>query len=214
MKFVSYLTDLDQANAIADYIMRCRGQHVDAYLESGRKPIQLRKAIDRANKEKAILLIAKMERLSRNVPFLTEIMTSGIEVAAADNPAINRVTLRVIANLAETESRTISERTRKALAALKERGVKLGSARPGHWEGKEHIRLKALEKARTLSVDAIHQNKMRAYAGVLPMMKMMKGEGKKLREIADHLNKTGHKSRRGKKWTAMQVFRVLKMEAT
>jgi DNA invertase Pin-like site-specific DNA recombinase len=205
-----------QAKAIGDHIFRAGGDLIADYteVESGRncKRVELAKALSHAKRSKATLIIGKLDRLSRNAAFLMNLLESGVEIVAADNPSVNRLTLQILAVLAENEARSISERTKAALAALKERGGKLGSNRPGHWDGKEHLRLRALEKARVVAVEVMHQNRVAAYADILPIMKTLRGNGKTLKEVAEHLNDAGHTSRRGKRWTAMQVFRVLKMD--
>ena len=77
------------------------------------------------------MCVAKLDRLSRNVEFLAKVMNSNAEFVACDNPAANRLTLHILAAVAEAEAKAISDRTKAALAAAKKRGIKLGSARPG-----------------------------------------------------------------------------------
>jgi len=74
----------------------------------------------------AVLLIAKLDRLARNVAFIANLLEAGVEIAAADMPEANRFLLHVMAAVAEHEAQAISERTRAALAAAKARGVALG----------------------------------------------------------------------------------------
>src|SRR6516225_5751773 len=80
----------------------------------------------------ATLIIAKLNRLARNVHFVSGLMESGVEFTAVDFPQANRLTVHILAAVAEHEAKMISERTKAALAAAKRRGVALGGIRDGH----------------------------------------------------------------------------------
>ena len=80
---------------------------------------------------RAVLLLAKLDRLARNVAFVSGLMESGVEFVAADMPTVNRLTIHILAAVAEEEARMISARTKAALAAAKARGVVLGGRREG-----------------------------------------------------------------------------------
>ena len=79
----------------------------------------------------AKLIIAKLDRLARNVAFVSALMEAGVEFEAVDFPQANRLTIHILAAVAEHEAKAISERTKAALAAAKRRGVKLGGYRAG-----------------------------------------------------------------------------------
>jgi DNA invertase Pin-like site-specific DNA recombinase len=170
---------------------------------------ELARALAHAKRSKATLCVAKLDRLARNVEFLAKVMNSGCEFAAADMPAANRFMLHVMAAVAEHEAKAISDRTRAALAAAKARGMLLGSARPGHWKGREDKRLAGLKKARAAAVRVKQENAREAYTDLLPSIATLKREGLSLRAIAEKLNAEGHTTRRGRPWNPVQVSRVL-----
>jgi DNA invertase Pin-like site-specific DNA recombinase len=180
-------------------------------VESGKRidRPELAKALAHARRSRATLVVAKLDRLARNVEFLAKIMNSDVEFIACDFPAANRLTLHIMSAVAEAEAKATSDRTKAALAAAKARGTKLGSARPGHWDGREDRRLAGLEKARSQSIQVITQKAREAYADLLPVMTRMKAQGLSLRDIAEKLNAKGHTTRRGKPWNPVQVARVL-----
>lgn len=90
-------------------------------VESGRNPArpQLHAAISMARARRAVLLIAKLDRLSRNLHFLTGLMDAGVEFVCADNPHANKLTIHVLAAMAQYEAEMISQRTKAALAAAR-----------------------------------------------------------------------------------------------
>lgn len=203
-----------QTAAVNNYVNSVSGRLLADYTEneSGKncqRP-ELEKAIAHAARSKATLLVAKLDRLSRNVAFLSKLMESKVQFVCCDNPYATPLTLHILAAVAENEAKAISTRTKQALAALKARGVKLGSARPGAWEGKEHVRLAGLVKARQASLKSARVNRIAAYADLLPMLQEKRKLGKTLAEIAAELNDAGHTTRKGCRWCAMQVLRVLK----
>ena len=202
-----------QAAAVEAYAKQTGKQIVGRYLEveSGRKSDrpQLDRALAHARRSKGTLTVAKLDRLSRDVEFLAHVMNSGCEFVACDNPTANRLTLHVLAAVAEDEARRVSERTKAALAALKAKGVKLGSARPGHWDGNEDARLKGLAKARKVAAEVRSEMADQAYADIFTLVAEWRASGITLAGIAERLNAEGHTTRRGKPWNPVQVSRVL-----
>src|SRR5207302_5177810 len=88
---------------------------------------ELKKAIAACKKHKAKLVIAKLDRLSRNLAFIATLMESGVEFVAVDNPHANKLTVHILAAVAQHERELIAQRTRDALQAAKARGKKLGN---------------------------------------------------------------------------------------
>ncbi len=120
-----------QLAAIRAHAERTGAEVVAVYeeVESGRvsdRP-ELAKALAHARKAKAAFVVAKLDRLARNVAFVSQVMDSGVDFIAVDNPFATRLTLHILAAVAEHEAAMIAQRTKAALAAAKARGVKLGS---------------------------------------------------------------------------------------
>ena len=184
-------------------------------IESGKNSArpELAKAVAHAKRSKAVLVVAKLDRLARNVAFLSRLMESGVDFIAIDLEHANKMTIHLMAAVAEGEAKAISDRTKAALTAAKARGVQLGSARPGHWEGREEARTKGLEKARIVAAEKITQAAEEAYADIVPMMTELRSSGMTLKGIVERLNAEGHTTRRGKPWNSVQVMRVLDRSA-
>ncbi|MEQ8822494.1 MAG: recombinase family protein [Sumerlaeia bacterium] len=180
--------------------------------ESGKKANrpQLEKALAFAKRNGATVIVAKLDRLSRNVAFLSTLMESGVDFVATDNPAANRFTLHVLAAVAEHEREMISRRTKEALAQAKARGTALGSAKPGHWDGREDRRREGQAKGNRRSAEVRAAAAREEYADLLPTIRAMRGEGQSLRAIAAALNESGERTRRGAQFTASHIVRIIK----
>lgn len=170
---------------------------------------ELAKAIGHARRAKATLVVGKLDRLARNVAFVSALMESDVEFVACDNPHANRLTLHILAAVAEWEAQTISQRTKDALQAAKQRGTLLGSARPGHWDGREEARREGARKGRERSAEVRSAKAATNYADLLPLVQGMREQGLSLAVIAQRLNDKGQRTVRGKEWSAMQVSRLL-----
>lgn len=182
-------------------------------IQSGRRKDrpELAKALAHARRSKATLVVAKLDRLARNVAFLSALMESNADFVACDMEHANRLTIHILAAVAEAESKAISERTKTALSAAKARGTKLGSSRPGHWDGREDARLRGAKKGSAVAKRVRSEAADEAYADLYGRLKEIRDEGQTLRQIADDLNSEGHTTRRGKQWNSTQVLRVLKL---
>ena len=189
-----------QRKAVSDYVAG-KGQIIAEFVEveSGKKNDrpQLAQALAEAKRVGAILLIAKLDRLARNVAFIANLLEAGVEIAAADMPQANRFLLHVMAAVAEHEAQAISDRTRAALAAAKARGVALGWSIPSrHEEQRQAARNGALRNAQKADQHA---------ANVLPIVQKIAAGGASLRQTADELNARGIKTARGGRWHAATV---------
>jgi DNA invertase Pin-like site-specific DNA recombinase len=189
-----------QRSAVKTYLdggpWRLVAQHTE--VESGKRADrpELAKALAACRKHKAKLIIAKLDRLSRNLAFIAALMDSGVEFVAVDNPHANKLTIHILAAVAQHEREAISERTKAALAAAKARGKKLGGPRLAQ------ARKKSLA-ARSAAADAFAAN-------VRPIIEQIQASGvSSLRGVAKALNARGVRTARGSEWTAVQVNNVL-----
>lgn len=187
-----------QRKAVTDYLNGGKWQLVSEFteVETGkgsnaldRRP-QLKAAIDACRKHKATLVIAKLDRLARNVAFIAGLMDSRVDLVAVDNPNVNRMTLQILAAVAEDEARRISERTKAALQAAKARGKILGL----------HGRVLAKHNSETAAQFA---------AQVAPRVKALQSKGLTIRELTNELNQAGIPTPRGGKWHVASVHRLL-----
>jgi len=166
-------------------------------VESGRKNDrpQLAAALDLCRRQRATLVIAKLDRLARNVAFLARLMESGAEFVAVDNPHANKLMLHMLSAFAEHERDQISARTTAALAAAKARGVALGSPNPAAAAARGRAALAALEAP--------------AKARAVPIIHRLRSEGVTLRGIAAALVAEGVPPLRGSTWHPSTVRLLL-----
>ncbi len=155
-----------QRKAVLDYLNGNGSQLLEEYVEveSGKRTSrpELAKALEACKKNKATLVIAKLDRLARNVHFVSGLMESGVDFLAVDMPDANRLTVHILAAVAEHEREMISQRTKAALAEAKRRGVKLGRAKENKAAAKAHARslkpvLRKLAKGGITSVRKVTQ---------------------------------------------------------
>ena len=170
-------------------------------VESGKRTDQpeLDRALGLCRLYGATLVVAKLDRLARNVAFISKLMESGVDFVAIDFSQANRLTVHILAAVAEHEAAMISQRTRAALAAAKARGVQLGNPAnlcrqlDGSAKGNAAKTAKADKRA----------------ADLLPLILPMKAGGASLRQIADGLNRCGVPAPRGGEWSAVAIKRIL-----
>jgi|TARA_R110002020_G_scaffold360456_1_gene573104 DNA invertase Pin-like site-specific DNA recombinase len=187
-----------QLNYIEQYLANLTGEYevLDTFqdIESGKnseRP-ELNKAIKLAEKDKATLLVAKLDRLSRSVAFIAKLMEDkNVRFRVATMPDADEFQLHIYAALAQQERKFISERTKAALQQAKARGVKLGGARPEAQVRHEAVRAMA------------NQNALRVSKFILDNREA----GKTYKYIADHLNELSIPTARGAKWYDTTVRR-------
>jgi DNA invertase Pin-like site-specific DNA recombinase len=195
-----------QRKAVDDFLNGGDGKVVNEFVEveSGKKsdrPI-LAEAIKACRLYGAKLVIAKIDRLSRDAHFLLGLEKAGVDFVATDMPNANRLTVGIMAMIAEEERRMISRRTKDALAAAKRRGVKLGGYRAGS---------KLTAKARKAGQEANARIAAERAAYMHPVIAELQAAGAtSLRAVAAGLNDRGIPTARGiGPWSATQVLRVL-----
>ncbi|GAB5426956.1 MAG: recombinase family protein [Devosia indica] len=162
---------------------------------------ELDKAIAAARRAGCSIVVAKLDRLSRDVHFISGLMVQGVPFVVAELGAdTDPFVLHLYAALAEKERRLISERTKAALAAKKAQGVKLGNRTN-------------LDEASSKGNAVLRAQADQFAANVLPVVETIRGAGvSTLRGIADALNARGVKTARGGKWYAATVRNLLERE--
>ncbi len=195
-----------QREAVAGYLggngWELAAEHVE--VESGKRNDrpELARALAACRLHGATLVIAKLDRLARNVAFTANLMDSGVDFVCCDFPTANRLTIHILAAVAEHEREMISQRTKAALAAAKARGVKLGN--PDHLTDEARAKGRAAAiKARAVRADAFAQD-------VGPAIQEICAGGAGLRATARALNDRGVPTPAGGCWSAVQVKRVLR----
>ena len=169
-------------------------------VESGRKDQrhQLALAIDRAKQQNAILIIAKLDRLSRNASFIFALRDSGVNFQCVDMPDANTLTVGIFATLAQHERELISQRTRAALAAKRAQGAQLG--KPENLTAAAQLKGVAGNVRRA----ATNENNRRASS----MINLMRQAGRTYSAIALALNRAGFRTARGGQFQPTQVMRL------
>jgi DNA invertase Pin-like site-specific DNA recombinase len=163
---------------------------------------QLAAALQACRVHNALLVIGKLDRLSRNLNFISNLMESGCEFVACDLPAANRLTLHLLASIAEHEAEMISTRTKAALAAAKRKGTVLGGDRGNC----QQIYRKGAKASALVRGEAAQ----RRAADLQPVLDDLRRQGAvSLRDLARGLNERQIPTARGGEWSAVQVARVM-----
>lgn len=217
-KFVSYLrvsTDRQgrsglgleaQKKAVDDYLnggsWELLGEFVE--VESGTRSDrpELQKALSLCRVHNAVLVVAKLDRLARNAFFLLGLKEAGVEFVCCDMPFANRLTIGIMAMVAEEEARMISARTKAALAAAKARGIKLG--RP-------NLTMKDRRKGNKASAAARGRRAMARARDLMPTLEELRGSGNETpTAITRELNARRIPAPRGGTWSVAQTQVLLR----
>jgi DNA invertase Pin-like site-specific DNA recombinase len=224
-KFISYLRVSTQRQGESGLGIEAQRQAVAAYLNGGAWSLiaeyveietgkrndrpQLTAALHRAKVSNATLVIAKLDRLSRNAAFLLNLRDAGVRFVCADMPEANNLTIGIMAIIAQDERERISARTKAALAAKRMRGERLGT---DNWAA---LQCAGVGRAGwTLGADANREKADRFAADLMPIIDDIRAEGVTSdRGIARQLNERGIETAHGRSWSATQVGRMLQRGA-
>lgn len=196
-----------QRAAVQEYLNGGRWKLIEEVteIESGKRNDrpQLARALAACRLHNATLIIAKLDRLARNVAFIANLMDSRVDFVAADMPQANRLTVHVLAAIAEHEAAAISARTKAALSRAKARGTQLGGDR-GNLPRVAKAGARASVEARRAAAAARAQD-------LAAIVADLRGRGHtSLRQLALGLNEREIPAPRGGEWQAAQVARVLR----
>ena len=218
-RFVAYLRVSTQRQGSSGLGLEAQREIIHNYLrdrkpifeyvevESGRKTDKgrpkLKEALSQCRTYGAKLIVAKLDRLARNVSFLSALLDSDVEIVFGDFPQANKMVLHILASISQYEAELISTRTRQALAAKKARGCKLGN--PEHLMDKHKEAIANSNKTNRMKAENNPNNK-RAIA----MLRILAEQGMTLTEMTDKLNKEGFVTSKGYEFRASQVYVLLK----
>lgn len=196
-----------QEDSVRRYASRHHLDLVATFVEvetgtSRRHRPEVHRAIWTAHQHSAVLLIARLDRLARNVMFTAQLQASGIPFVCVDMPTANHTTIQMMAVFAEYEAGVISQRTKDALQAAKRRGVRLGSPHP------------MTEEVRARGRATLREQQVQAYRPVLGYVSLMRQSGMTLAAIAQRLDEEKFPTRKGGRWSPMQVSRILSLSAS
>ena len=194
-----------QRTMVNNFLKTNQGQMVDSFTEvetgtSKKQRIEIFNAIKFAKQNGAVLLIAKLDRLARNVHFVSSLMEAGVEFVCCDMPSANNLTVFILSAIAEEEAKTISSRTRLALAEKKKQGFKLGTPENLSYQhrlkGGEAMRKKSLENNTNIQTTAL--------------IVEYRARGMSYDKIATQLTTLNFSTVNGKEFTSTGVMRLYK----
>lgn len=194
-----------QKTMVNNFLKSNKGELINSFTEietgtSKKQRVEIFNAIEFAKNNGAVLLIAKLDRLARNVHFVSSLMEAGVEFVCCDMPSANNLTVFILSAIAEEEAKTISSRTRLALAEKKKQGFKLGTPENLKYEhrlkGGEAMKRKSLENKTNIQTTAL----------------IMEYREKKMSydKIAIKLDSLNFKTVGGKNFTSTGVMRLYK----
>ncbi|GAW65936.1 resolvase [Geoanaerobacter pelophilus] len=211
-KYTAYLRVSTSKQGVDGLGMAAQEQAIKAYngnviarfveVESGKRKDrpELAKALEHCKLTGSTLIVAKLDRLARNVHFISSLMEAKVDFVCCDFPEASPLTLHIMAAVAEHEAKAISARTKVALAQAKARGVKLGNP---------NLTAEGRVKGTAEGVKTIKETADAFAVRVVPTIQALQGQGMSLRGIAAELEKLGVKTARGGKWSAAAVKNAL-----
>lgn len=191
-----------QRHIISEYVKDAPITTEYVEVETGtakRKRVEIYKALQQCKDEGATLIVAKLDRLARDVQFISSVLNSKIEVVFCDFPQANKFTLNILAAVAEYEAKLISDRTKSALAEKKRQGAKLGN--PNILEAQKKAVVASVEARKEQAIDS--QN-----AQVQALVFMLRTQGKDNLNIAMQLNKGQYRGARGAKFSPDRISKI------
>jgi DNA invertase Pin-like site-specific DNA recombinase len=194
-----------QRSAIDAYLKHNNGFALEYFteIESGKRADRpnLKSALELARRKNAILIISKLDRLSRNVAFIAALMDSKVKFIALDMPGANEFTVHIMAAVAEQERKAISKRTSDALQAKKRQGARLGLSNP---KREDAVKVSKLGSEAVISAADAYAEKMR------PVLEGLKASGIcSYKALADQLNAMGQRTARGGSWYPTTVKNLI-----
>ena len=218
-KYVAYLRVSTQKQGYSGLGLEAQKEIIQSHLrnaapiaeyievESGRKTDkerpQLCSALEHCRKEGATLIVAKLDRLARNVSFLSSLLENDVEIIFCDFPQANKMVLHILAAISQYEAELIATRTKQALAAKKARGTKLGN--PEHLLNK-HQEAVANSNRTNRNKARINPNNKRAVA----FLKVLVSQEHTYRQMAETLNQEGFVTSQGFQFTPSTVYKLIK----
>ena len=219
IQYVAYLRVSTQKQGYSGLGVEAQQQLIRNYLsdkipiaeyievESGRKTDKgrpkLKEALEVCRKTGGTLIVAKIDRLARNLAFLSQLLESDVDIVFCDFPQANKMVLHILAAISQYEAELIATRTKQALAAKKAKGCTLGN--PEHLIGKlDEAIAKSVETNKRKAEE--NPNNKRAAA----MLKVLAKEGRTLQEMADYLNEQGFTTSKGYRFSRSSVHVLLK----
>lgn len=216
-KFVAYLRVSTQRQGVSGLGLEAQRQMIRNHLgeqpleaefvevESGRKSDRpkLKDALALCRKSGAVLIVAKLDRLARNVCFLSHLLESDVEIVFCDFPSANKMVLHILSAISQYEAELISARTKQALKAKRERGFKLGNP--------QHL----MDKHRQAIINSNSTNREKARRNVnnkraVAMLRVLCKRELTLQQMADSLNDEGFTTSQGYKFVPSTVYKLIK----
>lgn len=193
-----------QRKMVSDFVTINGGEIISEFteVESGKRDDrpELIKEMNHASLVGGRILVGKLDRLSRDLHFITSLQKSRVDFVVSDLPGCDSFTINIYGALAQRERELISSRTKAGLAAARAKGVKLGT---------NNLKPELVKEASAKGVQARQQNADDFAARVKPVIEAMREQGKSLLAVAKELDHLGVKTARGCKWTATAVTNAL-----